>query len=148
MTNIFQSVSPAEPTAMITTTADNIATTHLHRSEQQCRAPWLEWPLLAWQPWTQSHTHPEGHYHLCTWCWDQHGWGLPKSDIIMCIMNSEEARNTYLRECSIVPQVSMIGKAVVYKTNIALLDVLLDRVELFSSADLHTENSQSENQRM
>ena len=46
----------------------------------------------------------------------------------------------YLREGAIVPDVAMVGEAVVHKAQIALLDVLLDGIELLTSGDLQTRN--------
>jgi hypothetical protein len=46
------------------------------------------------------------------------------------------AASPYLREGSIVPQVTLVGEAVANKAQLALLDVLLDGVEEFLLGDL------------
>ena len=43
---------------------------------------------------------------------------------------------TYLRKGSVVPYVPMIGKTVVNKTNFAILNILLDWIELILRVDL------------
>lgn len=43
---------------------------------------------------------------------------------------------TYLREGTVVPQVTLVGEAVTDVTKLALLDVLLDGVEEFLLGDL------------
>lgn len=44
---------------------------------------------------------------------------------------------TYLREGAVVPDVAVVREAVAHKTQAALLDVLLDRVERLLLRDLH-----------
>lgn len=43
---------------------------------------------------------------------------------------------SYLRECTVVPEVTLVGEAVADETELALLDVLLDGVEEFLLGDL------------
>jgi hypothetical protein len=43
---------------------------------------------------------------------------------------------SYLRECTVVPKVTLVGEAVADETELALLDVLLDGVEEFLLGDL------------
>lgn len=43
---------------------------------------------------------------------------------------------TYLREGAVVPEVALVGEAVADIAQLALLDILLDRVEEFLLGDL------------
>lgn len=49
-----------------------------------------------------------------------------------------EAEQIYLWECSVVPQVALMREAVADVTKLALLDVLLDRVECLLLRDLNS----------
>lgn len=49
---------------------------------------------------------------------------------------SKRQEKTYLGEATVVPEVALVGEAVADEANLALLDVLLDRVEELLLADL------------
>lgn len=42
----------------------------------------------------------------------------------------------YLRERSVVPEVTFVGKAIAHVAKLALLDILLDRIQLLLLRDL------------
>ena len=48
----------------------------------------------------------------------------------------DDQLETNLREGSVVPKVSLVREAVSYKAELALFDVLFDRVQLFVFRDL------------
>jgi hypothetical protein len=46
----------------------------------------------------------------------------------LLVLQYRSGRSLYLRESTIVPEVTLVGEAVANKSKLALLDVLLDRV--------------------
>ncbi len=46
----------------------------------------------------------------------------------------------YLRESAIIPQIAVVGEAISDKSQLALLDILLDRIELLLFRDLEQRN--------